>query len=285
MTDKTSLDSLRQRPHWSFSSINGLVEYCSLKWAFQRVYREEPMFTPVPLVFGKVYHGALTFAFGKRARGESCTDAECAEVFADLLSRDIANSEPEVRLDEGVTTDTMIDCGRRMIAGYLQSLDPDERIHGVAVPFSVPLRGSTGTFIGNPLIGEFDLVVQTNMGHTIVDWKTAARRWPGSKARVDLQPTCYLYAHHATTGREAVFRFDVVTKAREPVCENHFTTRTVDDFDRLVGMVATLERLVQAEAFIPRDGSWECKSCPYSLACQSWHRERASTQVHFLMAA
>lgn len=283
--DTQPLEFHRAKPHWSFSSINGLVNFCSLKWAFQRVYREEPLFTPAALVFGGTYHKALTYTFGKRARGETFTTEECQQVFADLLSRDVKECEPEVKLDEGDSIDTLIDCGQRMIDAYLSSVDPEEEVHSVSVPFSVPLRTSDGFAASKVLIGEYDLTVVKDGRYAIVDWKTSARKWPGAKARTDLQPTCYLYAHHASTGQEAAFRFDVVTKTKTPAVESHPARRDVNDFDRLVRLVIALERLVQAEAFVPQDGSWECKSCPYSLACQSWHRQHASTQVHFDLAA
>ena len=286
MKEDLSLESLRRRPHWSFSSINGLINFCSLKWAFQYVYREEPLFTPVALVFGSVYHKALTFAFGRMARGEEVTSIECTELFADLLSRKLADCEPEIRLGETDTIDSLIGCGQRIIAAYLESVDTVETIHAVSVPFSVPLRATDGTIAGKPLIGEFDLTVSAKDGtYTVVDWKTSSRRWPETRARTDLQATCYLFAHWMSVHEEARFRFDVVTKAKQPACEKYVTRRDPHSFDRLVHMVVALERLIQAEAFTPQDGSWECRDCPYSLACQSWHRERASTQVHFDLAA
>ena len=169
MKEDLSLESLRRRPHWSFSSINGLINFCSLKWAFQYVYREEPSFTPVALVFGSVYHKALTFAFGRMARGEEVTSIECTELFADLLSRKLADCEPEIRLGETDTIDSLIGCGQRMIAAYLDSVDTVETIHAVSVPFSVPLRATDGTIAGKPLIGEFDLTVSAKDGtYTVV---------------------------------------------------------------------------------------------------------------------
>lgn len=285
MNSHTSLDTLRQSPHWSFSSISGLVGFCSLKWAFQRVYREEPMFTPVALVFGKVYHSVLAYVFNRIAWGKSVGTDECEDLLADLLTRNIRDAEPIVKMEDGETVDTLIEQGRNMLEAYLDSIDPEEQVHGVSVPFSVPLRTSDGFAASKPLIGEFDLTVMSGGRYTIVDWKTSARKWSSSKAANDLQPTCYLYAHHASTGQEADFRFDVVTKTKTPACERHPARRDINDFDRLVRTVIALERMVQAEAFVPTDGSWECKSCPYSLACQSWHRQHASAQVTFAMAA
>ncbi|MFO7866870.1 MAG: PD-(D/E)XK nuclease family protein, partial [Candidatus Aminicenantes bacterium] len=65
--------------------------------------------------------------------------------------------------------------------------------------------------LDKPLIGEFDLTVERDGVYTVVDWKTSARRWPKDRARTDLQPTCYLWAHFRGAGdSSARFRFDVV---------------------------------------------------------------------------
>ena len=60
------LAELRKRPHWSFSRINALVNYCSLAWAFRYIYRVGPRFTPVSLVFGSAFHSALAFHASRR---------------------------------------------------------------------------------------------------------------------------------------------------------------------------------------------------------------------------
>ncbi|MBT7162336.1 MAG: hypothetical protein HN904_06120 [Victivallales bacterium] len=61
-----SLASLRRHPHWSFSRINALVNYCSLAWAFRYVHRLQPESTPVSLVFGSAFHSALAFHASRR---------------------------------------------------------------------------------------------------------------------------------------------------------------------------------------------------------------------------
>ena len=173
-----------------------------------------------------------------------------------------------------------------MLRTYLQAQKLDERVLSVSVPFSVPLIDASGEMLEKPLIGEFDLTMEVGGVYTIVDWKTSAKRWPATKPRTDLQPTCYLWAHHHATGDlNAQFRFDVVTKTKTPVCEKLYTRRSTDDFKRLGELVRVLENIVANECFYPADSSWECSNCPYSLACQSWHRERARPHVHFELAA
>lgn len=280
------LDSLRKRPNWSFSRINSLVNFCSLAWAFRYIYREEPLHTPAAPVFGGAFHSALAFHASRRADDRPVTAGETAELFAGLFTDRCRHSEPPVQFKENENIELLREKGRRMVAVYIDGISPEEKVVGVSVPFSVPLIDSAGKMLSKPLIGEYDLTIEHDGVYTIVDWKTAARKWPDSKPRTDLQPTCYLYANYRGTGNTAAaFRFDVVTKTKEPQYHQYLTRREPENFARLGELVRVLERTVAHECFYPSDSSWECRNCPYGLACQSWHRERARSFHHFELAA
>jgi CRISPR/Cas system-associated exonuclease Cas4 (RecB family) len=274
-----SLASLRRQPHWSFSRINALVNYCSLAWAFRYVHRLEARFTPVSLVFGSAFHSALAFHATRRLHGQEVTIDDCQEVFADLLTENCRGDGPPVRFNDGETIDTVVTQGQRMLSTYLASLDPEEEAEAVGMPFSVPLTDASGTRLDKPLIGEFDLVVRKGGIRTIVDWKTSARRWAKGKADTDLQATCYLWAEQQLRHTGSQFRFDVVTKTNSPVCEHHPAIRDDEDFVRLGELVRVLERIVANECFVPQEGGWECANCPYASACKAWHREPARSCV------
>lgn len=280
MSTIPSLRSLRARPHWSFSRINALVNFCSLSWAFRYIHRLEQGTTPSSLVFGTAFHNALSFHATRRMNGRDCTSADCAELFAELFEKSCRTGVPPVRFGEKESVDTLIALGRRMLDIHLGSLDPEEAVEAVGEAFSVPLVDASGIALEKPLIGEYDLVTRRGGVRTIVDWKTSARRWPRGKAETDLQPTCYLWAEHQRGTAATRFRFDVVTKTKSPVCERLPATRTPKDFVRLGELVRVLERVVANECFLPREGGWECANCPYTDACKSWHRERTRTFVH-----
>ncbi len=274
-----ALAELRKRPHWSYSSIDGLVNHCSLAWAFRCVYRAEPEFRPASLVFGTAFHGALAFHATRQMRGKDCTTGDCHDVFADLLAANCQADGPPVRFGEGEDRDTLIRQGQAMLDTYLASLDPEEEIVGVGVPFSVPLIDASGVPLAKPLIGEYDLVVRKCSVRTIVDWKTSARRWPQDKAITDLQPTCYLWAEQQLGHGGTQFRFEVVTKTKQPACERHQAVREPGDFARLGELIRVLERVVAHECFHPRDGGWECANCSHATACKGWRKARARTSV------
>ena len=279
MSAPSALAWLRARPHWSYSQINGLVEFCSLAWAFRYAYRLEPEFTPVSLVFGTAFHGALSYQAVRRMQGTDCTAAECGDLFAELLAESCRAESRPVRLGEDDTVDSLVEQGRRMLQVQIGSRDPEEEIEAVGVPFSVPLLDASGVALSKPLIGEYDLVVRKGGIRTVVDWKTSARRWPEGKAATDLQPTCYLWAERQLGHDGTQFRFEVVTKTKSSVCERHPATRDGEDFVRLGELVRVLERVVASECFHPHDGGWECANCPYATACKGWHRERGRRSV------
>ena len=283
-----TLEQLRRRPHWSYSSINGFLNICQLQWAFKYVYKEPPLFTPVNLVTGKSFHRAAAYAAGLLKDGSAVAKQDVLSLFSDLLLQETRVAEPAIRFDadEGESVDALIVQGRLLLETWLTSLDPAEKILEVSVPFAVPLEDAEGEELDRPLIGEFDLIVENAGRPVVVDWKTAARRWPESKVRTDLQPTCYLYAYRKLGGRaDTRFRFDVVTKTKTPVVDRVETVRDPDRFQRLGETVKVMERMIRQEHFLPAEQSYACGDCPWSMACTGWHRNRCRSLYHLELAA
>ena len=286
MKKEITLGQPRQQPHWSYSSINTFLSICSLQWAFRYVYGHDPCHTPAALVLGGAFHQALTFAFRKRMDTESTDVSTVTGLFSELLIQSCQVSDPEVKYPEGEDIDSLRVLGVRMLDAFIAGTDPDEKILGVAVPFSVPLVDQAGNELSKPLIGEYDLIAEADHGVTVVDWKTSARRWAEQKVHQELQPTAYLYAWgQRGNNQPARFRYDIVTKAKTPVVQQLETIRHQEHFTRFVEKVKQVERVCRAEAFIPNDQSWACGDCPYGLSCQSWHRERSRSLYHFKLAA
>ena len=281
-----TLAELRRSPHWSASALNAILNICSLQWAFRSLWKTPPAFTPAALAFGSVFHAACSFAFRAGLVGGDPAPATVLELFGDLLSQECRSSEVPVRFRDGDSVDAMIPQGQAMLSALLADpVSRSGRVVAVGEAFSVPLPdiGGGGS---RPLIGEYDLVIEDDQGVIVVDWKTAARRWPEGKADSDLQATCYLYARSMSDPeREARFRFDIVTKAARPAVVHLETTRDEDRFRRLEALVGGVEALVRAEAFLPSEQSFACSDCPYGEACKAWHRCRTAHRVSFGTAA
>jgi len=74
-------------------------------------------------------------------------------------------------------------------------------------------------------------------------------------------------------------RFDVVVKNKTPVVERHETTRTVDQFHRMVALVMQTKKMIAAKHFLPSEQGFYCGGCPHQRACAAWHRQAARVSV------
>ena len=267
-----SLSELRKKPHWSFSSLNSLINICSLQWAFRKIYKVESESTPISLIFGSAFHSTAEWIASGRMENESAKSEDVQDVFTESWIWQCRNADKlALSNDEFEQLNTT---GRKMVE-CLNKQWTESDITAVSKAFSVELPGAS-----KPLIGEIDLIIRDPQGKTIlIDWKTSARKWPSDKADKDLQATCFMYAYEQITPKykadESLFRYDVVTKTKEPSYTQNCTTRSQDDFLRLSQLVQCVERAVAAEAFLPNEQGFYCKGCEYSSACKNWHKARA----------
>jgi PD-(D/E)XK nuclease superfamily protein len=267
---KLSLTELRKKPHHSFSSLNRFLNICSLQYAFNYVYRIPQEHTPVNLVFGSAFHRTLEVVARCRRANELVSIDSAAECFSDYWIT-LCDEKDDIKFKSPEQFDGLHATGRKMITVFMESW-PEYDIIEVSPAFSVPLPGSD-----KPLIGEYDCVLRDANGNiVIVDWKTAARRWPKGKADKDLQATCFSYAYRIENGAIPEFRFDVITKTKVPTYEQHYTCRTPDSFVRLNKLVEMVERATAADAFYPNESSYACADCVYKHACASWHHQQVA---------
>ena len=273
----STLSEYRDRPHWSFSALNQFVNICSLQYAFQRIMRLPPSFTSVNLSFGTAFHRVCEWINLTRKDGTVPKRQEASDLFGTLWERQV-REDRHIRFDDQ-TADVLSQQGRDMIGCLVDKLDPDEQVLTVNESFAVPLVDQWGESLETPMIGEIDTVVEKDGRRTLVDWKTSGARWPKQKPHVDMQPTAFLYGYNHTHGEIPSFRFDVIVKNKTPVLEQHLTTRTQDQFNRMVHLVRQVDRMIQAEAWLPSEQSFYCAGCGYRDACQAWHRDASKVSV------
>lgn len=273
-----TLTDYRTRPHWSFSALNQFFNICSLQFAFDKIYKLQKSFTPVSLCFGSAFHRTLEWVGLTRMEGRVPAPAEAADLFQTLWARQ-TQEDVEIRYDEDMDEGACANLGREMAACIVNNVDPEERVISVSEAFAVPLTDAMGVSLETPLIGEIDTVVTTSERTLLVDWKSAARRWPKDKAAKDWQPTAFLLGYSLTHGTLPGFRFDVVVKNKKPVFEQHVTARCQDDFLRLVEYAKLAESMIRAEHFCPSEQSFYCGGCPHQDACKAWHRNRYRATV------
>lgn len=273
-----NLAEYRKRPHHSYSALNLFLNVCSLKYAFEYVYKIEKEHTPVNLAFGKAFHAAAEWIARQRQAGERVDGSDVRDMFTDCWNLQCV-SDDRIALGSKEEWDSLNETGRKAVECLNDSWPRDEKILQVGQAFCIPIVDADGNTVSEkPLIGELDCVIRDRLNEVcIVDWKTASRKWATDKAHKDLQATCFTYAYQNQFGKNPLFRFDVVTKAKTPIYEQHSTIRTRDDFQRLARMVNVFERAVEAEIFLPNETGFYCEDCVFKSACREWHRAKAKT--------
>jgi len=273
-----TLADYRDREHWSFSALNQFLNICSLQFAFQRIQKLPPQFTPVALSFGSAFHRAMEWVHLNRRDGKTVLEQEARDLFRDLWSRQVQEDQ-NIRFDEEITESTCSAQGAELVATFLKAVDPEEQVVQVNEAFAVPLIDAQGSVLEKPMVGEIDCVVRKGGITTLVDWKTSGRRWAKDQAQKSLQATAYLYGYRQLHGRDAAMRFDIVVKNKTPVFEQHLTVRTQDQFHRMVELVRTADAMIAAGHFLPSEQSFSCSGCQYGEACRAWHRESSRVSV------
>jgi len=174
-------------------------------------------------------------------------------IFFPIEERSTAN----IQMSEGVdiTTD---------LAGvYHKSLAPLIMPEFVEKRFEMDVDG-----IDLPFTGTIDLLTTDNW---LADLKTAARKWPQSKADNSIQCTIYREAVKRETGKPPdKMSFEVFTKTKKREHHSIVTTRTDEDFEFVVSRAKLMLQSIKAGIFQPCDpDSWNCnpKWCGYYWTC------------------
>ncbi|MEN9358760.1 MAG: hypothetical protein RL095_295 [Verrucomicrobiota bacterium] len=274
-TSAASFAELRQIPHWSFSSLNQILNICSMQYAFRKVEQAEPAFVPGNLVFGKAFHQSVSHLYrGLQVKGSPLAVPELQEHFTAALAGQVKGESLPVHFGEEKDLDWHLDKGRQMLQSLVDSLDPADEVVGVDVPFIAEFLDEDGRVVSKPLIGEFDAVVENQGRLVLVDFKTAAAKWPTQKCHSDLQATAYLMGlRQSVSSQQSLFRYDVVTKTKEPSVTRYLTDRTDSDFLRLTKLVLMADRVVEQGLFYPHEGCIACGGCPYASHCVKWHQQ------------
>jgi len=264
-----NLSDIKSRPHWSYSSLNQLLNICSLQYYFQRIAKIKPAFSSTNLVLGKAYHRTLEQVYLAKKNATAFSPETALEFFT--ASWRLALSDQEVRFGK-LSAEETEEQGRKLVACCVANLPEGEEILSLSEPFVVPVT-FRGEFMELPLIGEFDLTVRKAGLPVIVDWKTSGTRWSAGQADKSLQATIYTYAWHQKSGINPEVRFDVTVKNKTPVFEQHATTRTPESWERLALLVNKAEQIVKHDCFYPAETGFYCSDCAFSTACKAWHRE------------
>jgi putative RecB family exonuclease len=122
------------------------------------------------------------------------------------------------------------------------------------------------------LYGRVDLLTEDSDTLVITDIKTSRSRWSPEQVE-DSGEQLLLYSHLASEispGKKVQTRFLVLTKAKEPVIEEHVSEVEPAAVKRTLAGVERVWRAISAENFYPAPSTVGCASCGYRAACRAW---------------
>ena len=233
-----------------------------------------PAFVPVALVFGSAIHAALAGYYGEiKVSGEPLRRDLVLDVFRESWDKGSSGPVPlqADEEDDGALADQIIDKGVSMLHAFCEHAAKTVAgltVESVELPFAVSIHDvETGELFEEQLVGAIDLVVNEDGQRTIVEHKTAAKKYGLDQLRYDIQPTAYALAAREMGLGEVGLKFQVITKTKVPaiqIADVHRDDQDEDDFLRTGGGVL---RAIDAGVSYPVRG-WQCRSCPYEHACR-----------------
>lgn len=244
---------------------------CPLKFKLRYVDGvKEP--TSPSLFLGKRVHDGLEFFYRHLQDGLLLSVAD--------VSRHVVTAWDEAVGDEDIHFDSVDEATALrqqcidLVSVYLDARDVNE---GVPIAVETPLECrlvdlDTGSKLGIRLLGFVDLVLQTQDGYVIVDFKTAARSSAPMAITHEIQLSSYAYAFRQLfQSREHELQIRSLIKTKKPKSETHrYPARNAGHFRRLLAVIRAYLDDLDARRFVYRP-SWVCSLCAYRDAqCRQW---------------
>ena len=242
---------------------------CPLKWAFR--YRDGLRTPTSPALFtGKAVHAALECYYRHRQLGVTlATD--------DVIQRSVESwaqlvDDENMKFDSSESEGAMRQQVTGLVKAYLDTVPKDEKPLAVEVAADAPLVDPfTGEDLGLPMIGVLDLVLDSDAGPIITDFKTAARSSEPMEISHEIQLTSYAWLHQQVTGQEeAGLEVRSLIKTKVPKVEFHpYGARTDAHFRRLFAVLREYVTALGGDTFNYRPG-FGCGFCDLREQCRSW---------------
>ncbi len=266
---KPTISQLRSRLHFSASALKTYLQ-CPWKFKLQYVQGARPEFRPSGMVLGRAVHQALARYHLAVMNEEPFGSDSLIGTFEEVLDRELGQEIP-VQFKDTEDPASVGETGRSLLEVYHREAS-FSRIVDVERPFRVSLHDPRTAEVLEPdLVGVFDLIEIDDEGTaSVVEIKTAARRWSEGQINLDLQGSLYAEAVSQLDlvgeGREALLRFDVLVKNKKPVLDRRYAVR--NDADRRMAMTVAVDalRAIEANAFY-RNPGWQCAGCPFRRHC------------------
>jgi len=224
------------------------------------------------LFLGKRVHDGLEFYYRHRQAGATISVKEVAE-HIDRHWGDAADEE-QVLFKAATESEKLLVKCQDLVACYLNRFaDSDEHVLGVELAMTTALADPfTGEVIPMPMVGVVDLLIETDAGAVLVDFKTAARGGEPIEQQYEIQLGCYAAMYRELFGLpEAGLEIRTLVKTKQPRIEVHrFESRSAQHFARLFAVLHEYVAALDRGQFNYRPGTG-CMFCDMRHEhCKAW---------------
>ncbi len=257
---------LTGRDYMSWSAIS-TFRTCPLKYRFRYLDGLPDESVSSALVFGTGIHTAVEQHYQAILSGDPKPDLD-ALLFA-YRSAWLPHDPDAIQFGSSETRASLDALAGKMLTAFLSS--PAASVQGRVLGVEEEIRGMLVEGVPD-LYGRVDLLTEDSDSLVITDIKTSRGKWSQEQVE-DSGEQLLLYSHLASEispGKRIATRFLVLTKAKEPVVEEHVREVNPAVVKRTLVAVERVWRAIQAGVFYPAPSTMNCSSCGYRAACRAW---------------
>ncbi|MBM3253804.1 MAG: PD-(D/E)XK nuclease family protein [Candidatus Omnitrophica bacterium] len=243
--------------HLSVTQIKSYLR-CPLIYKFRW---EDKIIVPPDssLALGKSIHSVLELNYSQKIKTKKDLPVE---TLADIFSDSWEDEAKEAVFEEGEKPGNVKDEGIKIIEKYRTDISPT--IQPFLVERQFELHFENVDYI---LKGFIDLIDEKTV---IIDHKTTKRSMQQSAIDSDIQLTAYALAFRTFEGRqEQSLRFDVMVRNKTSKIQQISTTRTQEDINRFLKILAYVSKAIHSGIFYPNE-NYFCGICGYKELCREW---------------
>jgi len=257
---------LTGRDYVSWSALS-TFRTCPLKYKFRYVDGLPEESVSSALVFGTGIHTAVEQHYQAILSGDPKPDLD-ALLFA-YRSAWLPHDPNAVQFGSTETRTSLDALAARMLTAFLNS--PAASVQGRVLGVEEPVRGLLVEGVPD-LLGRIDLLTEDSDSLVITDIKTSRGIWSAEQVE-DSNEQLLLYSHLASEispGKKVQTRFLIITKAKEPVVEEHVREVEPAAVKRTLAGVERVWRAIESGVFYPAPSTMNRATCGYRSACRAW---------------
>jgi hypothetical protein len=257
---------------WDYISPSRLSLWIRCPLAFKFRYVDGIRTPPSENLFlGKQVHDGLEYFYRHRQAGVCLSAAEVAGHIDQHWST--AADQEGIEFKKQDASEKLKAKCQSLVACYWDKFaDTDEKVIGVEAAMQAALVDPlTGDRLGLPMVGVSDLLLETDDGPVLVDFKTAARGGEPIEQQHEIQLACYASMFRELTGDlEHGLEIRSLVKTKTPRVDVHrYERRSQRHMARLFAVIREYLRAIDLGEFHYRPG-FNCMFCDVRQPCIEW---------------